>query len=220
MIETLHKRAIALAQTVRPLVRSSRPLVFHGTRYGRKILNENTLKFPAPGICSLHFSRQLPVGIYFALLDGRDNDEGVGAVFVLDRDRLARDYRVECYNADLPRQDSEADELIYARDIVRLDRYLTHTVWLHAGGKSIRVKPHSPRPSGEPRRKTEGGAARTARQAVGNRKKIGDSVGPPTWPDANVDLGAHRPPVSKVKRELTITHANLDPSAGLHRGHR
>ena len=180
MIETLHKRAIALAQAARPLVRSSRPLVFHGTRYGRKILNENTLKFPGLGICSLHFSRQLPVGIYFALLDGRDNDEGVGAVLVLDRDRLARDYRVECYNADLPRQDSEADELIYARDIVRLDRYLTHTVWLHAGGKSIRVKPHSPRPSashGEKQREESHG--RHGRQlAIARRLAIATGLQP------------------------------------------
>ena len=75
------------------------------------------------------------------------------AVLVLDRDRLARDYRVECYNADLPRQDSEADELFYARDIVRLDRYLTHTVWLDAGGEFIGVAPHSPRPSARHREK-------------------------------------------------------------------
>jgi hypothetical protein len=126
--------ADVLSKSIRPLVRASQPVLFHGTRYPKQVLREDRLLYPMSGTQSVHFTRSLPMATYWALLDRRD-DEGIGAVFVLDRDRLAQDYSVRCHN-DFPdpvfpsHKCSEADELIYLRDVVGLHKYLIDTVWI------------------------------------------------------------------------------------------
>jgi hypothetical protein len=129
-------KARALAKVLRPLVRTSKPLLFHGTQRPNQILTQNTLKCSDAGTCSVHFTRELTVAAFFVLLDKHENDDGIGAILVFDRDRLAQDYSLKCFRDksldQIPylHDFNEADERVYRRDIIRLDRYLHDTIWI------------------------------------------------------------------------------------------
>jgi len=111
-------RANEFSKFVRSLIRMRQPVLFHGSRYARRIKTEGVLRRAEKGTRSVHFSRQLRVATYWAMLD-RDDDEGRGAVLVLDRDRLAQNYRLECF------RDNWVDDPVYSapqwREAERVD---------------------------------------------------------------------------------------------------
>jgi hypothetical protein len=128
--------AITLANNLRPLIKPSQPVLYHGTRYAQKILRSNELRWPDVGLSAVHFSRQLHTSAYWALLP-RDDDEGKGAVFVLDRDWLAQKYKLETrrdgwldIRSLYPPMYTEAEEIVWGRDIGNLHKYLIDTIWI------------------------------------------------------------------------------------------
>ncbi len=134
-------RAVAntIANNIRPLIKTSQPVLYHGTRYAQKILKSNELRWPDVGFSAVHFSRQLHTSAYWALMP-RDDDEGKGAVFVLDRDRLAQKYKLETRRDGwldarwrYPAMYTEAEEIIWGRDIDSLHKYLIDTIWIDEG---------------------------------------------------------------------------------------
>jgi hypothetical protein len=131
----LLQTADTLAKVIRPLVRRSKQLLFHGTRYPKQILKQNKLRCSNTETFSVHFSRDPVVATFFGLGEFED---GVGAVLVLDRDRLAQDYSLRCFrNPRLAKRADEADERVYRRDITRLDRYLHDTIWIDGKRRQI-----------------------------------------------------------------------------------
>ena len=70
----------------------TRDVLYHGTRYAKLILKMGVL-FPASGGC-VCLTRSAEVAAYWALLV-RDDDEGRGSIFILDRQSLERRYKIE-----------------------------------------------------------------------------------------------------------------------------
>jgi hypothetical protein len=139
-----HKRALELSNLVRPLVRTSRPVLFHGTRYANQVLGEDRLLCVNVGSLSVHFTRDLPVATHWAMLPRINGDEGVGAVLVFDRDRLAQDYSLKCFrdtildNGTYPPHYNEADEIVFQRDVVGLHKYVIDVIWIDELSKRVR----------------------------------------------------------------------------------
>ena len=73
-------------------VAMTRDVLYHGTRYAELILKMGVL-FPASGGC-VCLTRSAEVAAYWALLE-RDDDEGRGSIFILDRQSLERRYKIE-----------------------------------------------------------------------------------------------------------------------------
>jgi hypothetical protein len=146
-----------IAAALRDQVPRGRAVLFHGTVYPATILRENRLRHPDFASEAIHFSRALHVAVYWGRL-GRDDDEMQGAVFVIDRERLAQNYKLvlDCSVPGKARGDFEAEEMIVARDVIDLDRYLARVIWL---------PPHLYRP--DPRRKRN-----ERREAGGPRAKM------------------------------------------------
>ena len=93
MTLAIHKSPeVWLAQRARDLAAGINPL-FHGTRYPNLILKYGSLE-PDTITGVICFSRSPEAAAYFATME-RENDEGRGAIFVFDRDRLAMRYRLE-----------------------------------------------------------------------------------------------------------------------------
>jgi hypothetical protein len=133
-LEKYRTAAASLAKGIRHSIDRSRPVLFHGTRYARNILRNDELCSAPVGLAAVSFSRQLEISIYWAILD-RDDDEGQGAILVLDRDRLTQKYKLQCrrdqcLNHGFPRMYTEAEEIVYGRDIEDLHKYLVDTVWV------------------------------------------------------------------------------------------
>jgi hypothetical protein len=72
---------------------SSKPVLFHGSRYGNAIIESGCLLAPTLGDRCVSFSRNPAVALYMASLE-RDFDEGQGTVFVIDRTALSARYRL------------------------------------------------------------------------------------------------------------------------------
>jgi hypothetical protein len=133
--------AIHLSKTARPLLPRGRSLVYHGTPCPVKILRENVLRFANVGTFAVSFTRLLHVAIYWTKVP-RDDDEKVGGVFVLDRDRLAHNFKLEpfCdtfwdnYPERCSRKASEAEEQVFGRDVIGLDRFLVDVIWVLPDG--------------------------------------------------------------------------------------
>ena len=112
----VYSEAIKIAAELRKHVPRQRAVLFHGTPYPCAILKSDFLICPrnlAEG--GIAFTRQLHVAVYWALL-GRMVDERQGAVFVLDRDKLARKFSLTpfCWRksgADKSRGDFEAEDV-------------------------------------------------------------------------------------------------------------
>lgn len=71
----------------------TKPVLFHGSRYGNAILTSGWLLAPTMGDRCVSFSRNPAVALYMATLD-REFDEGHGMVFVIDRMILLSRYRI------------------------------------------------------------------------------------------------------------------------------
>jgi hypothetical protein len=124
----------------RPLLPRGRSLLYHGSRSPAQILHDNALLVPDVGIPAVSFSRLLHVGIHFATTE-REKEE-VGAMFVLDRDRLAQTYKLEPFRDgfwdDCPerqaQKSSEAEEQVRHRDVVGLNQFLVDVIWFSPDG--------------------------------------------------------------------------------------
>src|SRR6267154_3784011 len=134
--------AIEIAKKARPLLARTGNLLFHGTPTPQLILADNALRCPQYGSYSISFTRLLHVGIYWATLD-RDMEDQREAVLVLDRNRLAQNYKLEPYRDDIwdeyperrARRSSEAEEVIYTRDVCDLRKYLIDVIWFDPDGR-------------------------------------------------------------------------------------
>jgi hypothetical protein len=130
--------AIDLAKKARPLVDLSQPVIFHGSRHPKCILEINALLSAtrrAPGAevppIAISCTRSLHVALYWAMLERNGGDESRGAVFVLDRTRLAQDFRLQTYRDSFwdhvpersERRCSECEERISGH-VFDLHRYL------------------------------------------------------------------------------------------------
>jgi hypothetical protein len=148
-----YNNAIKLAKIARPLLPRGRSLLYHGSRYPTQILRENALQVPYVGIPAVSFSRLLHVGIYWATME-RENEQ-IGAVFVLDRERLAQTYKLEPFRDPVwescpetrARKSSEAEEQVRYRDVAGLSQFLVDIIWFSPDGSlqstaEGRAKPH------------------------------------------------------------------------------
>lgn len=96
--------AIDLAKKARPLLDLTRPVIFHGTRHPRSILRLDALlsatrrapRAEVPPI-AISCTRSIHIALYWAMLKRIGGDENQGVVFVLDRTRLAQDFRLRTY---------------------------------------------------------------------------------------------------------------------------
>src|SRR5205814_1714519 len=112
-----YSEAIELAKKARLLLDLSLPVIFHGSRYPKSILEFNAL-LPAtrrakggevPPV-AISCTRSIHVALYWAMLKRVGGDENKGAVFVLDRTRLAQDFRVQTYRDTFWDHDPERSE--------------------------------------------------------------------------------------------------------------
>lgn len=130
-----YSEATKVAAELRRCIPRQRGVLFHGTPYPCAILKSNSLLYQknlAEG--GISFTRQLDVAVYWALV-GRMIDEKQGAVFVLDRDKLAQNFSLTPFRwrksgADKSRGDFEAEEKIFGRDIPNLHKYVLDVIWL------------------------------------------------------------------------------------------
>jgi hypothetical protein len=142
---TRYEGAKAFAKLIRPIVRTWKPLLFHGTRFAKQILDQNKLRSPTDRDFSIHFTRDLSFAVYAALVDFREgSDKSISTVLVCDRARLAQDYSLRCFRdpiLDDPTlveiYDNEADEIIVRRDVVELHRYLTNIIWIEEKTRTV-----------------------------------------------------------------------------------
>jgi hypothetical protein len=131
---------IQLAKIARPLLPCGGSVLYHGSRSPKEILHENVLRVPESGIPAVSFTRMLHVAIFWATL--KREDESVGAVFALDRNRLAHTFRLEPFRDPFwdndperrVRKASEAEEHVWGRDVVGLHRFLVDVIWFLPDG--------------------------------------------------------------------------------------
>ena len=146
--------AIDLAKKARPLLDLSRPVIFHGSRHPKSILEINALLSAtrrAPGAevppIAISCTRSLHVALYWAMLERNEGDESRGAVFVLDRTRLAQDFRLQTYRDGFwdhvpersERRCSECEERISGH-VFNLHRYLVDVLWIDEKTGSVRSR--------------------------------------------------------------------------------
>jgi hypothetical protein len=104
-----------------------RDVLYHGTRHAQSILTTGVL-FHRDGDQMCSFTRSQKEAAYWALLE-RDNDEGRGSVFVLDRQSLKCRYKIEPFRFfnDLDDDDTyfadEAEETIVG-DVTDVSNHL------------------------------------------------------------------------------------------------
>jgi hypothetical protein len=133
-----YAEAEKLVRRIRPLISFSGPRLFHGTRTPCMIAMQNVLRCPPQGAIS--FTRLLHVAAYWAVLPRSGEDEQHGAIFILDRTKLAQHYKLECYRDDIwdedperaARKSFEAEERVVDRHIKNLNRYIVDVIWLEA----------------------------------------------------------------------------------------
>jgi hypothetical protein len=146
--------AIDLAKKARPLLDLSQPVIFHGSRRPKSILEINALLSAtrrAPGAevppVAISCTRSIHVALYWAMLERVGGDEGTGAVFVLDRTRLAQDFRLQTYRDSFwdhvpersGRKCSECEERISGA-VFNLHRYLVDVLWIDEKTGSVRSR--------------------------------------------------------------------------------
>jgi hypothetical protein len=130
-----YAKAMKIAAELRKHVPRQRAVLFHGTPYPCAILKSDRLIYQRSLVeGGIAFTRQLHVAVYWALL-GRMKDEQQGAVFVLNRDKLAQNFSLTPFHwrksgADKSRGDFEAEEKVFGRDIHNLHKYIFDVIWL------------------------------------------------------------------------------------------
>lgn len=130
-----YRPEIAIAADLRKYVPRQRSLLFHGSVTPCAILRSDCIRYEHGGDAGVSFSRLLHVGVYWARL-GRRPDENQGAIFVLDRDKVAQDFRLLLYHwndwwePDKSRGDFEAEERTVGHHVRPLHKYLLAVLWL------------------------------------------------------------------------------------------
>ena len=146
--------AIDLAKKARPLLDLSQPVIFHGSRCPKSILSINALISATRSVrgaevppVAISCTRSIHVALYWAMLERIDGDEGRGAVFVLDRTKLANNFRLETYRDSFwdhvpersERKCSECEERISGH-VFNLHRYLVDVLWIDEKTGSVRSR--------------------------------------------------------------------------------
>lgn len=129
----MHAEEIALTKLARAKAKG-RDAIYHGTRFPRALFAENVLRCSDSGDDAVCLTRSPDVAAYFALMQRAwgvpREDEGRGALLILDRRKLSARYRLEPNHditLDMPRD--EMEERIWGRDIHDLSRYLIAVIW-------------------------------------------------------------------------------------------
>jgi hypothetical protein len=104
-----------------------RNVIFHGTRRLVDVLRSGKLMPPLDLECAVFFSRSAEVAAYFAGFLGDKGDQLSPGILVLDRDSLARSYRIEPNRYDVFSERNEREEAIWYR-IVNVRRHLLGVV--------------------------------------------------------------------------------------------
>jgi hypothetical protein len=106
-----------------------RDVLYHGTRYPKRILLANSLLATKGGGDAVCLTRSPEVATYWAAIP-RDDDEKFGAVFVLDRLRLKSRYRLDAnHDFECILDQDEMEERVWGRDICALHTYVVGLVW-------------------------------------------------------------------------------------------
>jgi len=88
--------------------------------------------FSRSGYRAVCFTRLAEIAVYWAEVK-RDDDEGCGAVFILHRPSLRRRYTLVPFHDTIwdtdGRMNFEAEERVYERDLVCLNKYLVCICW-------------------------------------------------------------------------------------------
>ena len=130
--------AIEIVKTIQPPLRFSQSVLYHGTRFPRTILESDALLCVEDNYLAVHFSRLFHVGMYWGTIKRITGDEGIGAVLVLDRCKLSQTFRLDCRRDDFwdetPGRNepkcSEAEEIIFGRDVTNLHKYILDVIWI------------------------------------------------------------------------------------------
>jgi hypothetical protein len=93
-LDALTDRERVMARLAKKLGRG-RNVIYHGTRRLADVLRAGKLVPPLESECAVFFSRSAEVAAYFASFLGDKEDLFSPGVLVLDRDSLARSYRIE-----------------------------------------------------------------------------------------------------------------------------
>ena len=132
--------AMQVDKLVRPMLPKGRSLLFHGTRSPWQILGENKIRIAESGIPAVFLTRLSHVAVYWATLERES--ETVGAILVLDKERLAQRYRLYVCSSGLTpygvsgfgRKVAEAEERV-GIDIERVNEYIIDIIWLDDDGR-------------------------------------------------------------------------------------
>jgi hypothetical protein len=104
-----------------------RSVIFHGSRRLVDVLRSGKLMPPLDSECAVFFSRSAEVAAYFAGFLGDKEDQLSPGILVLDRDSLARSYRIGPNRYDVFSDRNEREEAIWYR-IVNFRRHLLGVV--------------------------------------------------------------------------------------------
>ncbi|PSC05973.1 hypothetical protein SLNSH_06250 [Alsobacter soli] len=125
----------------RRLVPRGEEALFHGSRYGQSMLDDNAMYRSPSGFPGVFLTRSVDVAAHFALMEGRDDAEPLGCILVLNRRTLKQRYRLEPRDEgwwdDLggrPNGITECEEAVWAT-ITDLSRHLLGVIW---------IPPHAP----------------------------------------------------------------------------
>ena len=101
-------------------------VLYHGTRYATSILKARAIFRSATGDRKVCLTRSANVAAYWALME-RDDDEGQGSIFILNRDSLERRYKIianpDCFWLSKTLFHDEAEEEIWA-DVINIGKHL------------------------------------------------------------------------------------------------
>lgn len=121
---------LQLAEAARTIA-MDRDVLYHGTRYPRLVLETGALLRPIAGDKKVSLTRSPEVAAHFALLE-RDDDEGHGAILVLNRRSLQSEYSLhsilEPYLESNELFHDEAEEEIW-EDVFHVHKHLLGVVY-------------------------------------------------------------------------------------------
>jgi hypothetical protein len=101
--------------------------LFHGTRMGQEILDSDRIKVAPSGDIHVSLTSDFPCALYWAELNGRDDDEGRGCILVLHREALAK-YGPTPFVSGCVGPGDIAEEAVM-RDIHPLSEVLAGVIW-------------------------------------------------------------------------------------------
>jgi hypothetical protein len=112
-------------------IANARNVLYHGTRYTQSILGSGVLLRAHIGEQKVCLTRSAEVAAYWAMLR-RDDDEGRGSIFILDRGSLERRHKIranpEPYWLTKATFHDEAEEEIWD-DVVDVRRHLIDVIF-------------------------------------------------------------------------------------------